>query len=118
MRVDADRELRGVVAGATRGLAIEVDERDEPPRLSADDRERERQAEPPRAHHGFGVAADRDPDRKRILDWPRIHRKVLERRAMLAGPVHALSLADAKQELELLLEQVVVVGEVIAEERE
>ena len=36
---------------------------------------------------------------------------------MLAGPGHPLSLPDAKKKLELLLEQIVVVGQVVPEKR-
>src|SRR5437899_1322435 len=63
------------------------------------------------------MAADRDPDGKRILEGTRIDRKILERRPMLAGPGHPLSLPDAKKKLELLLEQIVVVGQVVPEKR-
>src|SRR5439155_823416 len=88
----------------------------EAPRLPADDRERQRQAQSSRAHDALGIAADRDPDRKRILKRTRVDRKIFERRPMFAGPRHPLSLPDAKEKLELFLEQVVVVGEVVSEE--
>ena len=42
-------------------LAIEIDERFEPLRVAADDRERERQAIARGADDGLGTAADADP---------------------------------------------------------
>ena len=67
VRVDADRKLRRIVAGPARGLPVEVDERNEAPRLASDDRERQGKTEPSRAHDRLGMSADRDPDGKRIL---------------------------------------------------
>ena len=65
-----------------------------------------------------GRAADRDPDRQRLLQRPRVDAAVVERRAVRARPRDALLLAQREQQLELLGEQLVVVVEVVAEERE
>src|SRR4029079_16373837 len=97
-------------------FAVEIDERDEPPRLTADDRERERQPEPAGADHRLRVATDGDPHRKRILEGARVYRKTCYRSAMRSAPGDALGFADLEEQLELLLEEVVVVGEVIPEQ--
>ena len=72
----------------------------------------------PGAHRRLGVAADRDPDRQRVLQRARVDAEVVERRAVPARPGHALRLAEREQQLELLREQLVVVVEVVAEQRE
>src|ERR1700694_5370140 len=54
VRVDAHAQLRRVVARAPAGFSVEIDERHEAARLTADDREGERQAEPARADHRLG----------------------------------------------------------------
>jgi len=76
---------------------VEVDERHEPAWLAPDDRERERQAEPPRADHRLGMTADRDPDRQRILNRARKHRQIHDRRAVLAAPGDALALRESSE---------------------
>src|SRR5882672_12069519 len=47
-----------------------------------------------------------------------VDRHVLDRRTMLARPGYALGSADRQQQPELLLEELVVVVEVVPEERE
>jgi hypothetical protein len=96
----------------------EVDEGREALRLSSDDREGQRQAERGGSDDGLRCASDRDPDRERVLDraWP--HGGVLERRPVAARPCHAGGVADLHQQLELLGEELVVVVEVVAEQRE
>ena len=64
------------------------------------------------------LAADRDPDRQRLLQRARVDAAVVDRRAVPARPRDPLGLAQLQQQLELLDEQLVVVGEVVAEERE
>jgi hypothetical protein len=63
-------------------------------------------------------AAGRDPDRQRLLQRARIDALALERRAMTAFPRDLRLGANLKQEIELLGEQLVVVVEVEAEQRE
>src|ERR1700759_3058939 len=75
-------------------------------------------ARAPGPPHGLGAAADRDPDGELILDGPRPDDRVLEGRAVLSLPGHALAVADREQQLELLAEQLVVVAPVVAEQRE
>ena len=65
-----------------------------------------------------GAAADRDPDRERVLHGAGVHGQVVDRRPVAAAPRHALGLADLQQQLELLGEELVVVVEVVAEEGE
>lgn len=55
------------MAGAAPGFAVEVNEWAEPYRLTADDRDHERESEHTRANKRFGRAADTYPNRQRIL---------------------------------------------------
>ena len=79
-------------AGAARGpparaaRAVELGERREALGQAADDRERHRQAERAGADRRLGRAADRDPDRQRILQRPRVDAAVVDRRAVRARP--------------------------------
>src|SRR5918998_2290286 len=118
VRVDADRELLGVVAGLARGLAVEPGEGREALGLAADDRDRQRQAKHRGADHRLRRPADGDPDRQRVLDRARVDAGIVERRAVGARPRNALGLAQPQQQLQLLGEQLVVVAEVVAEQRE
>ena len=118
VRVDADRECRRVVPGAPRGLAVEVDQRPEPLGRTPDDGDRERQAERARAHDRLRRSADRDPDRQWVLDRPGIDAQPVKRRPVASRPRDDLGLAQSEQQVELLGEQVVVVLQVLAEERE
>src|SRR5918995_5637755 len=61
--------------------------------------------------------AHREPDGERLLHRAQVYPRVLKRRAVLPGPRDLLGLAQLKQQLELLGEQLVVVVEVVAEER-
>ena len=106
------------MAGRLERLPVEVDERHEPLGLTADDRERQRQAEGAGADHRLRRSADGDPHRQRILDRAAATRRVVERRAVATRPGHMRRLADLQQQLELLGEQLVVVVEVVAEQRE
>ena len=98
-------------------LAVEVDERREPVRLTADDGQRQWQAQPPRTDHRGGRPADRDPHRQGLLDRARVHGLVLQRRPMATAPRHALGRAERQQQVQLLGEQRVVVAEVVPEQR-
>ena len=116
VRVDA--QGRSCVPGLEGSAPVDLGERGEPLRHPADDRERHREAERPGAGSGSGVASDRDPDRERVLRRPRVDARVVEWCAKAAGPGDVLRLAEAEQQVELLGEQLVVVGKVVAEERE
>ena len=105
VRVDAERRRRNMTRGDRRA-AMELCERRELLRPAADDRERHRQPERARARRRLRRAADRDPDRDPLLQRPRIHAALVR------------TVAQLEQLLELLGEQPVVVGEVVAEQRE
>ena len=107
-----------VVAGLGGRAPVELGEGREALGHAADDRERHRQAERAGAHGRLGRAADGDPDRELLLQRARVHAAVVERRAMLPDQRHARRRAQLEQQLELLGEQRVVVGELVAEERE
>ena len=62
-------------------------------------------------------AAHRDPHRQRVLHRAGVDPDVVERRAVTAGPGDPHRLADGQQQLELLGEQLVVVVQVVAEQR-
>src|SRR5205085_8618720 len=85
--VSVDRDLwLALMARLVPDLPVEVDERLETGGPAADDRERQRQAEPGGANDRFGAAADRDPDGQRVLYRSRPDDRVLERRPMLPVP--------------------------------
>ena len=88
---------RLLVTGLARRAPVELRERRKPLREPADDPERERQPERARSDGGFGRAPDRDPDGERMLQRPRVHAAVLERRAMASRPRDALRLTDGEQ---------------------
>lgn len=75
-------------------------------------------SEHPGADDGLRVTAAGEPDGQRVLHRPRVHRLVHQRRAEGPGPGHALVVAQREEQVELLGEQGVVVGEVVAEQRE
>ena len=118
VRIDAQRNLGGIVPGLGRCASVKLGERREPLRQAADDPECHGQPERAGADRRLGRAADRDPDRQRLVHRARIDAAVVERRPVPARPRHAFGFAQREQELELLAEQLVVVVEVVAEERE
>jgi hypothetical protein len=117
MTVDADQELVGGDAGAATGLAIELRQWRKARGLAADDRNRQRQAERAGAGDRLRRAAGRDPDRQGLLQRARIDALPVERLAMTAFPRHHGFGPDLKQEIELFREQLIVILEVIAEQR-
>jgi len=60
------------MTGAAPSLAVEVYERTEALRLTADYRHHKRKSEHACANEGFGGAADTDPYREWILQRPRV----------------------------------------------
>jgi hypothetical protein len=106
------------VPGLGAGAAVEVDQRGELARLAADDRHHQRQSQQPCAHERLRRAADADPDRQRVLDRARVDALPDQGRPVPTRPGHLGPVADLQQQLELLAEQGVVVGEVEAEQRE
>src|SRR5881409_2962708 len=99
------------------GFPIQVDERTEAMRLTADDRDHQRKPERPGADERFRRAADAQPDREWVLHRPRVDTLAAQGRAVLAGPVHMLLLPDLQEQVELLREERVVVFEPQPEER-
>src|SRR5215218_223944 len=118
MRVNANRQSRRVVSGPSRGLAVEPGERHEVLGLPADDRDSQRKAEQRSADDRLRRSPDGDPDRQRVLQWARVDSGVLERSAVLARPSYALGLAQLQKQPQLLGEQLVVVAQVVTEQRE
>ena len=103
---------------ALRRLAVEVDERHEALGLAADDGEDQGQAQRARAHDRLRRAADGHPHRQLLLRRARPHARVVERRAVAARPRDVDVVAQLQQQVELLGVELVVVLEVVAEERE
>jgi len=64
------------------------------------------------------VSPDSDPDRKLILERPRVHRLPGEGRPVPAGPGDLGAGTDLQEELQLLLKERVVVPKLEPEERE
>src|SRR6202012_2384609 len=86
--------------------------------FAADDGDHEREAEHARAGEGLRRATYAEPDGKRVLQRTREDSLAGERGAMLAGPVNVVGLAKSEEKVELFCEEVVVVFELEAEERE
>ena len=118
MRVDADRG-DGIEPGLARRVVVEFGEGREPLGQTPDDGDRHRQAQRAGAERRFRGATHGDPDRQRILHGAGVDaHPAVQRRTMPARPRDALVLAERDQQLQLLLEQLVVVVEVVAEQRE
>src|SRR4051812_8904384 len=102
-----------------RRLAVQVDERPEPPRFASDDRDHQRQPEYPRALERRWCASDADPYRKRILDGAGIYALAGESRTESVSPLpgDVLVLPDPQQQVEVLFEVPVVVLEIEPEQR-
>src|SRR5205085_934131 len=92
--MDTDREVIARMSGAFSCFPIQIDERTEAPRLTADDRDHKRQPQRPRSHERFRRSADTEPDRKRILHGPWVDPLTGQRWTVLTRPVHMLVLAD------------------------
>src|SRR5262249_56254241 len=71
-----------------------------------------------RAYDRLWAAADTDPGRDVSLGDRRAHELVRERRTEAPRPGHRLPAKKPYEQVELLLEEFLVVGEVEAEERE
>src|SRR5690606_18183823 len=87
-------------------------------RLAANDGDHQRQARVGGARHGVRGAADGNPERDRLLDGLRVDVDAGNEPGVLAaGPLHWAALADLEEHGQLFLEQIVIVVEVVAEER-
>src|SRR5262247_541370 len=100
----------------SKGAVVEIDIGPEARGVAADDGERQREVVARSAHHRFRAAADADPDAQRTAVDRREYALVLQRRPRLALPGHGVAADQRGKQLELLLEQQVVVGEVVAEQ--
>ena len=116
--VDADLEGLGSMACTLACFAVDVDEGAEAMRLAADDGDHERKAEHAGAGEGLRRAAHAEPDGERVLDGARVDALAGERGAMFAGPVDVGAFAQGEEEVKFFGEEVVVVFELEAEERE
>ncbi len=103
---------------AARSLAIEIEQRRETGRFAADNRKRKRQAQHAGADDGLRCAANRDPDRQFVLIGARIDATVADGRPVVARPRHTLTLPKSEKQVKLLGEELVIVGEVVTEQRE
>src|SRR5712692_7075862 len=102
-------ELLGRMTGATTSLAVEVYERAEAPRLTADDGHHKRKSEHACTNERFRSAADTDPDRQRILQRARVDCLAGKRGAVFAGPVHFRACPDFQEKVEFFCKERVVV---------
>src|SRR5713101_7825143 len=110
-------ELLGRMTGATTSLAVEVYERAEAPRLTADDGHHKRKSEHACTNERFRSAADTDPDRQRILQRARVDCLAGKRGAVFAGPVHLRACPDLQEKLEFFRKERIVIFKTQAEER-
>jgi hypothetical protein len=91
-------------------VAMQLGEGREPFGQAADDRERNRQPENPRAERRLGSSADGDRDRDALLHGAWIHAEFPDGRSMLPFPRDPLGLAEIHQQHEPLGEQLVVIA--------
>ena len=116
--VDADFEFLGGVTGAVAGFAVDVDEGTEAVGFATDDGDHQRKAEEAGAGEGLWGSTNSKPDWERILDGARIDALAGERGAVFAGPMGIGVFAQREEEIEFFGEEVVVIFEFEAEERE
>src|SRR6266478_8472929 len=90
----------GRMTGAASSLAVEIYERAEALRLTADYGHHKRKSEHACANEGFGGAADTDPYRQRILQRARVDCLAGKSRAVFAGPVHLRACPDFQEKIE------------------
>ena len=98
-------------------LAVEIHERAKAHRAAADDRERQRQPITSRARHRVGAAPYSDPCLERSVLDRRIDSRAGQRRACRAAPRHRPSLQQRRKQRQLVLEQLLVAGQVVSEQR-
>jgi hypothetical protein len=115
-RVHPDRS--GGLSQPVEGLLEEPGEGREPRRWPADDREHQVEAVPGGADDGLGAAADPNPRRKRP-EFEMGHDVLVDKRtASLALPGDRPALEQLGEQAGLLLEQLVVVVQAVAEQGE
>src|SRR3954452_3746151 len=97
---------------------VELDEGRESAGVPADDGQHQGQAVAGGADHRLRTATDTDPGGE-VSRWERrAHVLVGERRSGGAGPGDGLVTEQAREEVELLFEERLVVGEIESEQRE
>ena len=114
--VHADRPLR--VPELVERLAEQAGERGESLGGAADDRDHEREPVARGVYDGLGASADPDPGRYGPGLGVGIHRETIDRGASRAAPRHGLLPEQLGEEVDLLLEELLVVPQVVAEQRE
>src|SRR3984893_6717591 len=116
VRMHSNRQWRGAVR-LERAL-VDLDQRSEAAGRSADDGEHQGKAVAGGPHHRLRAATDTNPGGKVSFRERRSHVLVYERRSQLAGPGHRWVREQPRKQVELLLEELLVVGEVEAEQWE
>src|SRR6266446_9948506 len=97
---------------------VELDQRCESARRPSDDSQHQWEAVAGGPDHRLGTAPDANPRGQMSLWEGRTEVLVSERGAELARPGDGLVSQQAGEQVELLLEELLVVGEVVSEERE
>src|SRR5216683_1930240 len=100
------------------GSLVELNQRQEPDRRPADNGQHEREAVARGSDNRLGTAANSNPHGQMALREGRAEVLVCERRAELSRPGDGLVSQQAHEQVELLLEEVLVIVEVVTEERE
>src|SRR6266404_5887233 len=106
------------MAGAATDCPVTLDQGPKTVRLTADDRDHQRQPEFASANKGVRCASDPEPNRQRILEWARVNSLPGECGAVFARPVDMRVLANLQEQIELLAEERIVILELQAKERE
>ena len=114
-RVHADRLHRP--AELRKGAVIEIDIRPKPLGIAADDGKRQRQVVARGADDGFRAAADTDPGPQRPGLDRREDALILQRRTQPALPGHGVRPQQRGEQIEFFLEQHLVLGKIVAEQR-
>ena len=113
-----DRQGQRVAAELAERVPVQVGDRREARGIAADDGQRHRQVQPGGADHRLGGSADADAHRDPATLGLGVDLLVGQRGARGARPRHRSLLEQRHEQLELLHEQHVVVGQRVAEERE
>ena len=114
---DGDLEVRRAMAGLRPGAPVELDVRGELRRRHPDIRQRQRQPERARPDRTARCSPGPDPDRQSVLQRTRRNRRILEGRAKAALPGHALGRIELQEQIELFREQLILIRQVVAEQR-
>src|SRR6266851_4732393 len=116
VRVHSNRQWR--VPVRVERAPVELDQWREAAGRSADDGQHQREAVAGGANYRLWAAADTDPGGEVSRRESRSYVLVYERRSKLAGPGHGLVPEEPGEQVELLLEELLVVGQVEPEQWE